>query len=102
MMLASALVSGAVDAFVTPQAISAMVRTARSPEPKERTPPGRPGRADDDGEVRQSWAYRGPNSFAVKLTGDDRPEETLTLLMERRGLFAWRLAAIDLPETPPA
>lgn len=100
MMLAPALVSGAVDAFVTPSAIASMVRTAEAPEPGGVDEPARPAADgnDDDGDVRQSYSYRGLNTFAVTLTDPDRPDHELDLLLERRGLFSWKLAGIDLPE----
>ena len=36
MLLAPSLVSGMVDAFVTPQAIATMVRSAKAPDPMDR------------------------------------------------------------------
>lgn len=100
LMLAPSLVSGAVDALVTPQAIGAMVRTARAPETplgsREPTPPPQEAGPDDGGEVRQSWAYRSPNAFAVTLTRADRPDDRLALILERRSLFAWKLAGVEI------
>jgi hypothetical protein len=100
MLLAPSLVSGMVDAFVTPQAISAMVRSAEAPDPMRRTdrseaPAATEGTADT---VRQSWAYRDLNTFAVTLTNSRHPDRHLALLMQRRGLFGWKLAGIDLSE----
>lgn len=93
MLLAPSLVSGMVDMFVTPQAISAMVTSAEAPGPDGSTPEP----ADRDGDrVRQSWGYRDLNTFAVTLSRDDRPNEQVALLMERRGLFSWKLAGVDL------
>lgn len=98
MLLAPSLVSGMVDAFVTPQAIATMVRSARAPDPMDR--PGQvesPAPADEDKDtVSQSWAYRDLNTFAVTLTNNRHPDQQLALLMERRGLFGWKLAGIDL------
>jgi|TARA_R110002051_G_scaffold78941_4_gene142576 hypothetical protein len=98
MLLAPSLVSGAVDAFVTPQAIATMVRSARAPDPVARPEPvetGEPSQQARD-TVRQSWAYRDLNTFAVTLTNSEHPDQYLALLMERRGLFSWKLAGIDL------
>lgn len=95
MLLAPALVGGAVDAFVTPQAIALMVQEGRAPKPEikrpERTEP-----KSEDKRVRQSWGYRDLDTFAVTLTRDDQPDEQVSLLMKRRNLFGWKLAAIDL------
>lgn len=98
MLLAPSLVSGMVDAFVTPQAIATMVRSAKAPDPMPR--PDRvekPAPADGDTDtVSQSWGYRDLDTFAVTLTNSRHPDQHLALLMERRGLFGWKLAGIDL------
>jgi hypothetical protein len=98
MLLAPSLVSGAVDAFVTPQAVASMVRSAKAPDPMDRPDPSEattPTTGDRD-TVRQSWAYRDLNTFAVTLTNSRHPDRHLALLMARRGLFGWKLAGIDL------
>lgn len=98
MLLAPSLVSGAVDAFVTPQAIATMVRSARAPDPIDRSEPVEtPATGEQDRDtVHQSWAYRDLDTFAVTLTNSNHPDQHLALLMERRGLFSWKLAGIDL------
>ena len=97
MLIGPALISAAVDAFVTPQAVASMVKTAEAPvaEPGEPIKPSTdaPPKAD---QVHESYGYRDLNTFAVTLTRDDRPNERLDLLMKRRGLFGWKLAAVDL------
>lgn len=98
MLLAPAIVGGAVDAFVTPQAISMMVQEGRAPKPvMERQ--ATQDAPDENKRVRQSWSYRDLDTFAVTLTRDDQPGEQVALLMKRRHLFGWKLAGIDL-ETP--
>lgn len=100
MMLAPTLVSGAVDAFVTPQAISAMVQEGQAPKPDlakvEPDVGAKPESKSDSKKVRQSWGYRDLDTFAVTLTRDDQPDEQVSLLMKRRNLFGWKLAGIDL------
>lgn len=99
MLLAPQLVAGAVDSFVTPQGVAALVREGEAPNPQSRaedTPqPDMPQDASGD-DVRQSWAYRDLNTFAVTLTRESRPDDPLVLLMQRRGPFSWKLAGIDL------
>lgn len=101
MMLAPMLLSGAVDALVTPAVVANMVTTAEAPDP---TKPGTPDPADqrDGNDIHQSWGYRSLNAFAVTLTDRDRPDDHLALILERRGLFAWKLAAVDLQSAPTA
>lgn len=100
LMLAPMLLSGAVDTLVTPSVVVEMVRTAEAPDPTRRDPP-EPADASDGDDIHQSWGYRGLNAFAVTLTDRDRPDQSLALILERRGLFDWKLAAVDIDSAPP-
>lgn len=98
MLLGPAIVSGAIDAVITPQGVATMVRTAEAPEPRDvlNRPRASPGPTEEN--VRKSWTYRGANRVEVRLTKTDRPDQPLILNMDRHGLFGWRLVEIDLPE----
>jgi hypothetical protein len=96
MLLAPALVGGAVDAFVTPQAISMMVQEGQAPQPDLARVEPEADPKPEGKKVRQSWGYRDLDTFAVTLTRDDQPDEQVSLLMKRRNLFGWKLAGIDL------
>ena len=100
MLLAPTLVSGAVDAFVTPQAIAVMVQEGQGPKPDQaKVEPEagpKPQSKPESKKVRQSWGYRDLDTFAVTLTRDDQPDGQVALLMKRRNLFGWKLAGIDL------
>lgn len=96
MMLAPTLVSGAVDAFVTPQAIALMVQEGKAPKADLAKVEPETAPKSESRKVRQSWGYRDLDTFAVTLTRDDQPEEQVSLLMKRRNLFGWKLAGIDL------
>ncbi|MNX64073.1 hypothetical protein D3C86_950900 [compost metagenome] len=96
MLLAPTLVSGAVDAFVTPQAIAVMVQEGQAPKPDLAKVEPEAGPKPESRKVRQSWGYRDLDTFAVTLTRDDQPDEQVSLLMKRRNLFSWKLAGIDL------
>jgi len=99
MMLAPMLLSGAIDATVTPEVVARMVTTAEAPDPTVRDAP-EPGDEADGDDIHQSWGYRSLDEFAVTLTDRDHPEQHLALIMERRGLFIWKLAAVDIQSTP--
>jgi len=86
----------AVDKLITPQAISAMVTEGRSPrrhaEPSDQDP--------TDGttpKVSVHYAYLSPDRFRVALSPADRPDTAVALIMDRRGLFSWRVEGIELP-----
>lgn len=102
MMLAPMILSGAVDAVVTPDVVAQMVRTADAPDPtRSAEPEPKADKADGD-DIHQAWGYRGFNAFAVTLTDRDQPDDHLALILERRGLFDWKLAAVDLQTGPEA
>ena len=102
LMLAPTIVSGMVDVFVTPDAIVAMVQSAEAPDPvddvRPRPQPEAEPAVDDD--IRRTYGYRDLNTFVVTLTDPDNADEPLRLLLERRGLFGWKLAGIDLAPRP--
>lgn len=96
MMLAPMILSGAVDAVVTPEVVARMVTTAEAPDPTRRPAPEPAGDEADGADIHQAWGYRSLNEFAVTLTDRDQPDDHLALILERRGLFDWKLAAVDL------
>ena len=96
MMLAPMILAGAVDAVVTPEVVAHMVTTAEAPDPTRRPPPEPAGDEHDGDDIHQSWGYRGLDEFAVTLTDRDQPDDHLALILERRGMFDWKLAAVDL------
>jgi hypothetical protein len=102
MMLAPMILSGAVDAVVTPEVVAQMVTTAEAPDPTRRPPPEPAGDEADGDDIHQAWGYRSLNAFAVTLTDRDQPDDRLALILERRGLFKWQLAAVDLQTGPEA
>lgn len=97
MILAPMLLGGAVDAVVTPQGVAAMVRTGEAPDP---TAPPKKASGDDGSDVHQSWGYRDFDTFAITLTQRKDPDRRLALLLDRRGLFGWKLAGVDLQTDP--
>ena len=98
MLLAPSFISSAVDTLITPKAVAAMVTEAREPRAADGIGQARPKTDDADDKIKRSYSYRGLNTFAVTLQEQDRPERRLSLLMERRNLFFWKLAGVELPE----
>lgn len=97
--LAPQIVEGAVDALVTPEAVTAMVADARTPGIPDPRPEGRLGRRPPErgtDDIHQAWGYRNLDLFAVTLTRKDRPDRQLVLLMDRRGLFEWKLSGVEI------
>ena len=97
MIFAPTLISGAVDAFVTPPAVAAMVRSGEVPNARDVARDRARVPNEPSSKVRYGYSYRGLNTFAVRLTREDRPDDYVDMLLERRNVFGWKLAAIDLP-----
>lgn len=97
MMMVPAMVNGAVDAYVTPDGIGAMVQ-GQKPVAAEETP------AEPAPDVKTSLGYSDLNTFRVRVDPPDT--EALTMVMHRDGLFGWELKRIELPAdllaAPPA
>jgi len=98
MLLAPGLISSAVDALITPKAVAAMVTEAREPRASDAVGQATPKPETSADDIRQSYAYRDLNTFAVTLSDTKDPDRKLDLLLERRSVFFWKLAGVDLPD----
>ena len=96
MLFGKSIVEGAVDTLVTPNTIAVMVKDGEAPSARKVLEGERSSQDKGKSRVRQSWSYRGLNTFAVTLSRDDKPDEQVALLMSRRNLFQWKLSGVDL------
>ena len=101
MMLAPVIIDKAVDAYGTPDGISAMVKGQK---------PGGDAPKDINPDVKADYDWVSADRFRVKMTNRKTSAEGPSQLFERRGLFTWRLIKFELPlpvldkttDTPPA
>lgn len=92
LLIAPAVIDRMIDAYVTPEAIAQMVVNARAPKPgAPRTP------SAGNAHVSSRYAYASLNRFKVAMIDDTRPDKPITFVLERRGVFAWKLVRIELP-----
>lgn len=103
MILAPGLVNGAVDLLITPEVISEVVTSGEAPDPTRPLRRKQPETASSKGDqVKQSYGFRGLNTFAITLSQTDDPDQKLALLMTRKGLFGWKLSGVDInPDREP-
>ena len=88
-LLVPAVLDRLIDAYVTPEGIATMVAEARTPKP------GAP--AHRGGHVTAQSGYVSLDRFQTTVRSDDQPARPLVFVMERRGLFGWKLVRIALP-----
>ncbi|ENZ83817.1 MULTISPECIES: DUF2939 domain-containing protein [Caulobacter] len=105
-MLVVGLVDKAVDAYATPDAIATMVATSRAPKPNKAEPPDQsdttpPPTATESkakSTIETHAAYTDLDHFRVTYHDRKDPDAAeIGLVLERRGVFAWKLTRIDLP-----
>lgn len=107
-LLLGAAVDKIVDTYATPDAIANMVATNRAPDriSTESTPPGPPAGEEPEAQAEPKtksraeahYAYQDLNHFrATYRDSDTKPGDEFGLLLERRGLFTWKLVRIELP-----
>lgn len=88
MMLVPAIVDRAVDGYVTPDGLAAVLRNHTK-------------QAATGGATPALWhgdfSYLDPDHFRASYSSAEHPEMPLRLLLERRGMFGWKLVRIDMP-----
>jgi hypothetical protein len=92
--LGSELGDRAVDKVVTPEGITEIVSVGRA---------AHGGYRDKDKDAKAGgrttvvrYAYLTPDRFRVSIAPRDHPDEQIALIMDRRGLFSWRVEQIEL------
>jgi hypothetical protein len=104
-LLGPAIVNQVIDAAVTPDGVAAIVRSGRAPlsdvEPGRAAPPppqAAPPATDAGPSGRKTrFAYIDANHFRATVARADQPDAPLGWVLERRGLFSWKLIRIELP-----
>ncbi|MCG3203137.1 MAG: hypothetical protein NFCOHLIN_03056 [Gammaproteobacteria bacterium] len=89
---ASALINPMVEAMVTPDSLTAMIRNGVPPSGDAA---GNPAAAESRTETTRG--YEGFNRFVVKVRQLDRDREPVVFVFHREGLISWKLSAMRLP-----
>ncbi|WP_297511320.1 DUF2939 domain-containing protein [uncultured Caulobacter sp.] len=106
-MLLVGVVDKAVETYATPDAIATMVATNKAPQSTAQAAPGptdpapqapaeAPAKAKSPSDTERKLAYLDLNHFKAAYR-DRRDGDTFGLVLERRGVFAWKLVRIELP-----
>lgn len=95
-MLAGALASPMVDAFVTPEGIAAL--TSGSRPGKDGDGAEKDGKGDGiDVDVDVKREYETLDRFVVHFVDQENGNERVALVMRREGLAGWKLVGVRLP-----
>lgn len=90
-MLMPSILDRMIDSVVTPEGIAALVRA------------GKVGHAETESTARRpvdyDFHYIALNRFDVALRRQGAAGDPVTLVFQRRGLFAWKLVRIALPQS---
>jgi len=102
--IVSAFINPVVDAFVTPESLSMMMRGYIPPVNKsERTSEkksenvSKKKTSHDDSDIETTMYYESFNRFVVKVKNKNSAEEPVELIFRRDWVIYWKLSAIKLP-----
>jgi Protein of unknown function (DUF2939) len=94
----------AVDKVVTPEGITQIVSAGRAAhggyKDKNKDKDAGDGKAGPPSTVVH-YAYLTPDRFRVAIAPADHPDDQIALLMDRHGLFSWRVEQIELKALKP-
>jgi hypothetical protein len=93
MMLAPAIIERAVDAYVTPDGIAAIVRGQRLNEPPQAAAENR-----DNPDVEYGSQWVDLDTFKVTARKDGSNETMPSFIFKREGFATWKLKKIQLPD----
>lgn len=100
-LLLGSVVDKAVDSYATPDAIASMVATNEPPKTISSSPAGpvlEPAKPKAKSETEVRYGYQDLDHFRAAYS--DRKhgaDEPFVLILERRGIFGWKLIRIELP-----
>ena len=98
--LGAALGDKAVDKLVTPESISAMVTLGEARhgrKHKDAADEAASTQAESRRHVETHYGYLTPDRFRVTVAPATHPDVAVALIMDRQGLFSWRVKEIELP-----
>jgi hypothetical protein len=98
---AMAMVGPMVDAMITPEGMAMMMKGER-PTPDRASAPARqpelqPVAQKSEPEIETSMFYEGFDQFVVTVKQVASSDEPIGFVMQRQGLFSWKVVSVRLP-----
>lgn len=105
LMIAPQLLGSAVDMVVTPENLTAILRSGRPPDIAKPAPPpealasGEPGPREPARTHAVRLGYEGGDFdlFHADIVSRDHPDRSVAVKLVRRGVFRWRVESVVLP-----
>lgn len=94
---ATSMMGGLVDAMVTPEGISTMIRSGKAPHQPLQAKPTAPPPNEERRSPKVRQGYQGLDTFEATLIDPDSNDEVMNAILSRQGLFSWKLTALRLP-----
>jgi hypothetical protein len=94
-LVAPALVGRMIDAAVTPDGISALIRNGKIDQASVQERPSAGSGTEEPAVTRMG--YLTLDRFKVSLDSPRTPPASMSLVLERRGILTWKLIKIELP-----
>jgi len=91
-MMVPVMVDRAVDAYVTPDGLSALIQGSKPTDAKSSA-----GSTNPNIEYDYEWVST--DRFRVNLTNIQIQQSGLALVFERRGVVTWKLIKVDLDDS---
>jgi hypothetical protein len=93
--LATQVMGGFVDAMVSPEGLSTLIRSGKIPRTPFNTKTTSTN--DEPREPRVRQGYAGLNTFEAALVDRESGQDLMSATLSRQGLFSWKLTALNLP-----
>jgi len=92
------MINSVVDAMVSQESISTMIRSGKAPRAlPEAKADGVPASSPKPRELRVRRSFQDLNTFQAALVDHDTNADVMTVVLSRDGLLTWKLTAITIP-----
>ncbi len=97
-LLAPAIIDRMVESIVTADGVAMLLSEGKvSASSRQHLDGAGAAPADDSTKLETTLSYKTLDRFRADLRRSDQANTTLSLTLERRGLFGWKLVRIDIP-----
>lgn len=96
-MLAMALVGPMIDAVLTPEGLTMLMRQGKLVQDQAPRDEAQASTGDKVQEIDADMRYRDFSTFVVTLKYPESQDRPMGLVFKRHGIVSWKLTSLDLP-----